>query len=153
MDYVRDIDSLIHTLYESISGPAGQERQWDQMRHMFFPRAHMIRTSVADDGTPLALVMDVETYIETTSDYFQEHGFYEREVARRTEIFGNIAHVFSTYEARHSPDDPSPFRRGINSIQLFYAGQQWWIINMIWDNEREDNPMPAKYLSSGSDER
>jgi N-acetylglutamate synthase-like GNAT family acetyltransferase len=149
MEAARDIDSLIHALYESISGPAGQERQWGQMRHLFFPQAHMVRTSVADDGTPQALVMDVETYIETTSGFFQQHGFYEREIARRTDRFGNIAHVLSSYEARHSLDDPEPFRRGINSIQLFYDGQRWWIINMLWDNEREENPMPEKYLASG----
>lgn len=146
---VLDIDSLIHALYQSISGSAGQERQWDQMRHLFFPGAHLVRTFVADDGAPQALMMDVETYVETTSDYFRENGFYEWETARRTDAFGNIAHVLSTYEARHNPDDPKPFRRGINSIQLFHDGQRWWIINMLWDNEREDNPMPAKYLSSG----
>lgn len=147
MDIARDIDSLIRTLYETICGPAGQERQWDRMRRLFFPKAHMVRTSVSDDGTPQALVMDVETYIATTSPYFQGEGFFEWEVARRIDKFGNIAHVFSTYEARHDPNDDQPFRRGINSIQLFYDGQRWWIMNMLWDNEREDNPLPEKYLA------
>ena len=147
MDIVRDIDSLIRTLYETICGPAGQERQWDRMRRLFFPKAHMVRTSVGDDGTPQALVMDVETYIATTSPYFQGEGFFEWEVARRIDRFGNIAHVFSTYEARHDPNDAQPFSCGINSIQLFYDGQRWWIMNMLWDNEREDNPLPEKYLA------
>ena len=147
MDIVRDIDSLIRTLYETICGPAGQERQWGQMRRLFFPEAHMIRTSVGDDGTPQASVMDVETYIATTSPYFQGEGFFEWEVARRIDRFGNIAHVFSTYEARHDPNDAQPFSCGINSIQLFYDGQRWWIMNMLWDNEREDNPLPEKYLA------
>ncbi len=149
MEHVHDIASLIPALYQSISGPAGQERQWDRMREMFFPGAHMVRTIIAEDGTPQALVMDVETYIETTSAYFREHSFYEIEIARRTERFGNIAHAFSTYESRHNVDDPEPFGRGINSIQLFHDGERWWIINMLWDNEREDNPMPAEYLASG----
>ena len=67
-------------------------------------------------------------------------------VARRTQIFGNVARLFSSYEARFDPDDPEPFKRGINSIQLFHDGKRWWIINMLWDNERDDNPLPAKYL-------
>jgi len=145
---MKDIDTLIHSLYETICGPAGQERQWDRMRGMFFPGARMIRTSIGDDGAPQALVMDVETYIANTSGYFQNQGFYEYEVARRIERFGNVAHVFSTYEARYNPNDPAPFKRGINSIQLFYDGQRWWIMNMLWDNEREDNPLPDKYLLS-----
>ena len=106
----------------------------------------MIRTSIREDGIPQALVMDVETYISTTAGFFKEQGFYEWEVARCTDRFGNIAHVFSTYEARHDPADPAPFKRGINSIQLFYDGQRWRIMNMLWDNEREDNPLPETYL-------
>ncbi len=146
MDAACNIDSLIHALYETICGPSGQERQWDRMRHLFFPQAHMVRTSVGDDGTPRALVMDIETYIATTTPYFQDQGFFEWEVARRTDLFGNIAQVFSTYETRHDLHAPEPFKRGINSIQLFYDGQRWWILNMLWDNEREGNPLPDKYL-------
>lgn len=146
METPREIDILVTALYETICGPAGQERQWDRMRTLFFPGAHMIRTSIREGGTPQALVMDVETYISTTAGFFNEQGFYEWEVARRIDRFGNIAHVFSTYEARHDPTEAAPFKRGINSIQLFYDGQRWWIMNMLWDNEREDNPLPEMYL-------
>lgn len=141
-----DIDSLITALYETICGPAGQERQWERMRSLFFPRAHMIRTSIDPDGTPRAQVMNVEEYIAATTGYFLNQGFFEWEIARCVEQFGNVAHVFSTYEARHDPNDAIPFKRGINSIQIFFDGQRWWIMNMLWDNEREDNPLPEKYL-------
>lgn len=146
MNDARDIDTLIKALYETICGPAGQERQWDRLRGLFFPRAHMVRTIVSEDGTPQVLVMDLSSYIATTTPFFQDRGFFEWEVARRTDRFGNVAHVFSTYEARYDLHDPAPFKRGINSIQLFYDGQRWWIVNMLWDNEREDNPLPEKYL-------
>jgi hypothetical protein len=90
--------------------------------------------------------MDVETYIASTASFFKEQGFHEWEIAKRVDQFGNIAHVFSTYEARHDPVDAEPFKRGINSIQLFFDGQRWWIMNMLWDNEREGNPLPEEYL-------
>ncbi len=141
-----EIGTLISALYETICGPAGQERQWERMRGLFFPGAHMIRTSLGTDGTPRALVMDVEQYIASTSGFFQEEGFFEWEIARRLDRFGNVAQVFSTYEARHDPNDAVPFKRGINSIQLFFDGQRWWIVNMLWDNEREGNPLPKMYL-------
>ena len=146
MDANKEVDALISALYETICGPAGQERQWDRMRGLFFPRAHMIRTSIRADGTPEALVMDVEEYIASTSGFFQEQGFFEWEIARRIDRFGNVAHIFSTYEARHDPSETAPFKRGINSIQLFFDGRRWWIMNMLWDNEREDNPLPEQYL-------
>jgi len=73
-------------------------------------------------------------------------GFFEREAARRTDCFGNVCHVFSTYESRHAPSDAAPFQRGINSIQLLRDGNRWWIASVVWDAERPDNPIPAQYL-------
>jgi len=146
MDTNKEIKALISALYETICGPAGQERQWERMRGLFFPRAHMIRTSIGADGTAQALVMDVEEYIASTSGFFQDQGFFEWEIAQCLDQFGNVAHVFSTYEARHDPRDAVPFKRGINSIQLFFDGQRWWIMNMLWDNERAGCPLPKEYL-------
>ena len=143
-----DIDAVIAELYAVISGPAGQERDWDRERNLFFPGAKLIRTSIDDTGKPQALAMDMASYIENVNDYLVQNGFFEYEIARKTEIFGNVAHVFSTYEAKHRAEDAEPFKRGINSIQLFFDGERWWIINMIWDNERPGNPMPERYLES-----
>ena len=60
--------------------------------------------------------------------------------------FGNMAHVFSTYESFRSKTDKTPFMRGINSIQLFHDGKRWWIINVFWKQESDDQPIPKKYL-------
>jgi len=140
------IDAIIRAMYESVSGPAGLNRDTLRERSLFMPGAHLVRVTLTDDGTPQAKMMDVDTYLKDTADFFRANDFYEVEIARRTEVFGQIAQVFSTYEARYALDDPAPFKRGINSIQLFNDGNRWWIVNMLWDNEREGNPMPAEYL-------
>ena len=63
---------------------------------------------------------------------------YEVETERRIDLFGNVAQVWSAYEAKRAPDDAEPERRGINSIQLFKAREgEWRIVSMIWDNERQ----------------
>jgi len=90
--------------------------------------------------------MTVDDFAARAGAYFAEHAFYGAEIARRVEAFGAIAHVFSTYEARHQPDDPAPFARGINSLQLFTNGERWWIASLIWDEEQPDAPIPDKYL-------
>ena len=146
MSDTESLDAIIRAMYESVSGPAGLDRDTPRERALFMPGARLVRVSLADDGTPQAKVMDVDTYLSDTADFFRENDFYEVEIARRTDLFGQIAQVFSTYEARHNLADPVPFKRGINSIQLFNDGERWWIVNMLWDNEREDNPMPAQYL-------
>ncbi len=83
-------------------------------------------------------IMSQEEYARDTTPFFAANDFYEIETARRFDIFGNIAHVWSHYEARTSPSDEDVERRGINSIQLFRDPDHGWrIIHMIWDNERD----------------
>jgi len=144
---VASIDAIITAAYDSISGPAGQKRDWARERSLFYPGARLIPTAKPDESNNLAPEMlDVDGFIARVEPYFAEHGFYEKEIARRTEQFGQLAHVWSTYESRHNSDDPKPFMRGINSIQLFYDGSRWWIVTIYWQQESPEHPIPDRYL-------
>jgi len=143
---VASTDSILAALYDVISGPAGSPRDWNRMRSLFVPGARLIPTRVKPEGGTEARVLDVEEYIKAADAFFAKEGFYEREIARRTETFGHISHVFSTYESRHAKDDRAPFARGINSIQLLNDGSRWWVVTIYWDAERPDQPIPAQYL-------
>jgi hypothetical protein len=101
------------------------------------PEAKQVRTWIDDQGRPAMKAMGLEDYARDTTPFFAANAFYEVETSRRIDLFGNIAHVWSAYEARRSPGDPDVERRGINSIQLFRDPELGWrIIHMIWDNER-----------------
>ena len=145
-DDVESVDAIIGALYEVISGPAGEKRDWERFRSLFLPGAHLIPSVVTPDGSIRHVVWAPEEYISRAGSQLEEIGFFESEVARTTERFGNIAHAFSTYESRVEEDE-EPFQRGINSIQLFWDGTRWWIVNIAWDQEREDNPIPDEYLN------
>lgn len=158
-----DVDTIEHivaALYDTISGPAGQKRNWDRLRSLFAPDARMIPTfarrppGIAPDA-PLtgqeeyaSRALSVEDYIARAAPRMAAEGFYERETARRAEQFGHIAHVFSTYESRHKADDAKPFQRGINSIQLMNDGHRWWVVTIFWEGETQRTPLPKKYLRS-----
>lgn len=139
------IDSIVHALYDVISGPAG-ERDWDRERAMMHPDARLMKTSTDETGEVSILVMNTEEFRERTTPILQENDFYEIEIHKKVDRFGNMAQVFSTYEAKHHPDDTELIKRGINSIQLYHDGKRWWIMSVLWDDERPDNPMPAEYL-------
>ena len=131
-----EIGAVIGEMYAMISGPAGP-RDWSRQRNCFLSEARQVRTLVDEEGRPAMKMMGLDEYAENTTPFFAENNFYEIETARRIDVFGNIAHVWSHYEARTSLDDAEPERRGINSIQLFrHPDQGWRIISMIWDNER-----------------
>lgn len=142
-----EIGSLIADLYAGISGPAGYKRDWNRLLSLFMPDAKMIRTSIDGSGRPQALVMDLAQYPENVEEKLHGQAFFEMEVQRITERFGNIAHAFSTYEAWADQDRTRFIKRGINSIQLYHDGERWRIVNMIWDDERPDSPMPPGYLA------
>lgn len=130
------IGAAIDEMYAMISGPAGL-RDWSRQANCFLPEARQVRTFVDDRGRPGMLAMGPDEYAANVTPFFMANDFYEVETSRRIDLFGNIAHVWSAYEARTSPDDATPERRGINSIQLFrHPDHGWRIVHMIWDNER-----------------
>jgi len=146
---VQSIDAIINAAYDGISGPAGKKRDWDRERSLYFPGARLIPVGMKPGRNDVDLapnVLDIEGFIARVEPFFEKEGFYEKEIARRTEQFGNIAHAWSTYESRHDPNDPEPFMRGINSIQLFNDGNRWWIVNIYWQQESVEHPIPQEYL-------
>jgi hypothetical protein len=130
------IGAVIDEMYDMISGPAGP-RDWSRQANCFLPEARQVRTFVDEQGRPTMLAMGLAEYRENVTPFFAVNAFYEVETSRRIDLFGNIAHVWSAYEARTAADDEIPERRGINSIQLFRHPQLGWrILHMLWDNER-----------------
>ncbi|HSX55352.1 MAG TPA: hypothetical protein VLG14_08650 [Sphingomonas sp.] len=131
-----EIGKVLDELYDMISGPAGP-RDWSRQRAIFHEESRQMRTWVEPDGTPAIRIMGGDAYAADTTPFFAANDFYEIETARRINVFGNMAHAWSIYEARRSPDSADLDRRGINSIQLYKDVDGWKVISMIWDNERE----------------
>jgi len=144
---VATMDAIVASLYDVISGPPGA-RNWDRFRSLFVPGARLIPTGARPTGEVGSRVLTPDEYVQRSSPRLEKDGFFEREISRRLEKFGNIAHIFSTYESRHKADDAKPFARGINSIQLMNDGKRWWIVTVFWQAEDEKNPLPAEYLRS-----
>lgn len=144
---VESVDALIHALYEVISGPAGQARDWDRFRSLFLPSgARLIPSGRTPQGAVRHAVWTPEEYVANAGASLERTGFFEREIGRTVERFGNVVHVFSAYDSKRTLDDPEPFARGINSIQLLHDGSRYWVVSIFWDSERPGQPIPERYL-------
>src|SRR5690242_17822305 len=141
---VESVDAIVAAIYDVISGPAG-ERDWNRFRSLFILEGRLTAVRVSKEGKISYAMMSVEDYAGHAGAYFKEHGFYESEVSRKTERFGQIAHIYSTYASREAKD-AAPFQRGINSIELFNDGKRWWCVSIYWDAERAGNAIPEEYL-------
>ena len=142
---VASADAIIAALYDANTFLVDQKRGADRFRSLFVPGARLMPTSGGPTGPAVIRIQTVDDYVQAASRGQPRHGFSEREIARTTEAFGNIVHAFSTYEARRDSADKNP-TRGINSIQLFNDGGRWWVVSVLWDNERPAKPIPPAYL-------
>lgn len=146
-DDVTTLDGIIQAYYDVISGPAGTAPDRNRDQHLHRPDALVAITGVRPDGSRSIRTMTLDEYHESFGGT-RTTGFFEREIHRETQRFGNVAHVWSTYESSQEAGQ-APFARGINSIQLYHDGERWWITSWIFDSERPDNPIPQAYLPGG----
>jgi hypothetical protein len=86
----------------------------------------------------------VDDFVTMAGELFKKDPFYENAIVNRAQSFGDVAQVFSSYESRRSRG-AKPFERGINSIQLINDGKRWWVLSILWDEERPDNPLPPEF--------
>ncbi|MEM7110064.1 MAG: hypothetical protein AAF519_17685 [Bacteroidota bacterium] len=140
------LNAILTTLYNVISGEKGEPRDWEVFKSLFHADAKLIPSGKDQAGLHFARFMTPEEYIEKSGPWLVENGFFEKEIHRKVDTFGNLTQVFSTYESFKSETDEKPFMRGINSIQLLNDGSRWWILNVYWMQESESSPIPSQYL-------
>lgn len=144
---VGSVDAILGALYDVISGPAGAKRDWNRFRSLMAPNARLMPARALPNGGASVAMWSADDYVNAAGAGLERTGFFEREIHRTTEAYGQILHVFSTYESRRTADlSERPFSRGINSIQLLKDGSRWWVVSIFWDSERPGNEIPAKYL-------
>ncbi|MBC3806014.1 hypothetical protein H8K52_01485 [Undibacterium seohonense] len=143
---VQSLDGIVAALYDVISGGIGQPRNWNRMRSLFIPEARIMAIVPKRDSSDLALrIMSISDYIANSGPVLIETGFREKEITRKTEQWGELAQVFTTYETIMDKD--GIVRRGINSIQLMNDGTRWWIVSLLFEAERDQLRLPETYLA------
>ena len=144
---VNSIDAIMAAVYDVISGPAGQPRNWDRFRSLMSPHARLIPTGISrSTGQPVHRALTTEQYITEVGPQLERGGFFERELGRKVERYGNIVHLMSAYDSKRTLQDAEPFARGVNSFQLWFDGTRWWVVTIFWEQESATNPIPAELL-------
>lgn len=141
---VATTSGIVRASYETMSGPAGQPRQWHRDSTLYMPAATFVVVRTVD-GRVEATVMTPEEYRRRNFPGFERQGFYETEIGRHVERFGNVAQVRSISVARRTPEGPI-LGRYVNYFQVYWDGQRWWIAGMVWDEETPSRPIPAAWV-------
>ena len=149
-DEFATIDALMTALYASISGPPGGQ-DFELSRRLQHPEVRLVRTRLDEAGKPVALSFSGDEYEANARALLAGMPFYEVETERRTVRFGNVAQIISAYEARTAPHGGELIKRGMNCAHLFNDGARWWLMHMIWDDEREGVAVPRAVFDEWED--
>jgi hypothetical protein len=139
---VSSIDNIVKASYETISGAVGVPRQWGRDRSLYDPNVRFVSISI--DPQTKTIITHSEShqdFVDAADAFMVKEGFQERELKHLTRQFGNVATVLSSYEGSVASTG-KVVTLGVNIFQLYFDGKRWWILSMIWDEEREDNPLP-----------
>ena len=145
--HVCSVDGIVHALYDAISGPAGHERDWNLFRSLFAENARMfISVPDKDNGVVLRSITP-EEYADRNKTRLSDIGFNEDELYRITNVYGAGTQVFSTYESHFTnKNGEEEITQGINSIQLFFDGERYYVVSVFWDANAKDIAVPERYL-------
>ena len=150
---VVSIESTVRAFFDAISTPAGGKLDRVRLRSLFVPTGRIVgirppSTSQAAD----VVFLSPDEYAALSDSQTVSKGFFDHNLANKIERFGVMAHVYSTYESRFNRDDAKPVARGIKSFELINSGNRWYIVQMYWDSERPENPIPDRYLHDNTED-
>ena len=142
---VSTIEGIVKASYDTISGGVGVPRDWGRDRTLFDPDSRSVAVNVdPKTGAVSAKAKTEQEFADADDAWMVKNGFTERELAHIIKRFGNVATVLSSYEGKTA--DGKVVTRGVNIFQLYFDGKRWWILSMVWDQERPNNPIPPELL-------
>lgn len=138
----KTLDDLIKALDDAVSGPGDKDRTC--LRQLLLPEARLIPVGKGKDGVVAPHILTVDDWITRVAARGHD-AFYEHQIKYSSDVYGHIAHLWSAYEIRPTPDGKAEIR-GINSIQAAFNGTEWKVVEILWQAETADEQIPQKYL-------
>ena len=134
---VKSIDGIIDELLDQITIEKGEQMDTTAIRNLFHPSAIF---TVAD--STMAETVSLDEFLNLLKDPYYEQGYLEKEIHKVVDEYNGIAQVFQSF---YGKDSEGTEERGINSYQLTYYGERWWIVSLLWTIESKSVGIPTKY--------
>ena len=140
-DALTNPEKITQHLLDLVSIEAGEKMPVEEIKSLFIENA---RLSILNQGdSSFVESVSIDEFAELLNDPYYENGFQERPLGTISEEFNGIAQVFQSFEAVDSEGESG---RGINSFQLAYFNERWWIVSLVWTTT-DGIDIPEKYLN------
>jgi hypothetical protein len=138
-----ELGRLMQRFLRAVSFGEGERPAYGDLRDLFVEGARLTKTSeaVPESATVDAFIGPRQASVDSGA----LTSFEEVEVGEITEIFGNVAHRFSTYEKRGTLNGVAIDARGAISTQFIRTPEGWRMSSMAWDDERAGLELPARH--------
>jgi hypothetical protein len=143
IDIRADLKALTDEFFRAVSFETGQRPAYARIRELFIDDGKLIKNS-----SEVPEISSVDDFVASRQRMFDSGAltsFDEVETAETTEVFGNIAHRFSTYEKRGTIDGEAVEGAGLISTQFIRTASGWKMSSMAWDDERPGLAIPDRY--------
>ena len=134
---VKSINGIIDELLDQITIEKGEKMDTIAIRNLFHPSAIFTVADVTHAET-----VSLNDFLILLKDPYYEQGYLEKEIHKVVDQYNGIAQVFQTF---YGKDSEGAEEKGINSYQLTYYGDRWWIVSLLWTIESKSAGIPVKY--------
>jgi hypothetical protein len=141
---VHSINGIVKEMLRLVSGEKGRLRNWEAFRNLFLPTAYFIVLNHNDSFPQPLDSVNLEGFIKLMHDQYYDDGYLEYEISKVVNEYNGIANVFQSF---YGKDSENKEEKGINSYQLVYFTNRWWIANLVWTGDSNGVKVPNKYLS------
>lgn len=141
----KSIDGIVKEVLRIVSGEKGKIRNWEAFRNLFLPTANFTVLNNNDSIPQPFEIVSLEEFIHLMKDEYYTRGFVEYEISKVVNEYNGIANVFQSFYVK---DSENIEEKGINSYQLIYVNNRWWIVNMVWTGDSNGVKVPKKYLGN-----
>ncbi len=140
------VEETVNKMLEIISVEVGEEPNWTEYRNLFLPTAQKILLNPkAKNPANRVRSFSVEEFIRYIGPLYGRDGFNEKVLGVTIDEFNGVANVFQSYHAKNLKGTYD--KKGINSYQLVWINNRWWIASTTWATETEESKIPEKYLN------
>ena len=130
-----NLDELTQDFFGAFSSLANEPINLDIIYDLFIPEGLVIKNV----GYTME-IYNLDQFVKPREELLNSGrliNFYEKEIAEKTEIFGNIAQRWSTYEKQGILDGHAFKTIGMKAIQFVNVSKIWKMSSVIWDDERD----------------
>lgn len=141
---VKTIEGITNKLLEILSVPIGEDPNWEEYRNLFLPTAQEVSLNPTARPGRQVRSWNLEEFIRNVGPLYGRDGFEEVAIGLTVNEYNGVAVAFQTYSSKNLLGTYE--KRGVNTYQLVFADNRWWIANGLFVSEDPDNKIPQKFI-------